>query len=68
MLEFATHDHKYEHSTSPRRAVVAAASRHLIDVAIDINAAAETLLSVVELCEHVIHITSLMMTSFWVVV
>jgi hypothetical protein len=66
ILELATPDHKYEHLICPRLAAVAPASRHLNDVTTDINIIAETLLTVVQPCEQLMHVTSLMLTIFWV--
>jgi hypothetical protein len=64
MFELAASDYKYEHSISPRPAAVAEASHHLNDVATDINAAAETFLTVVQPCEQFMHVMSPMSTTF----
>jgi hypothetical protein len=63
VIDLAIPDHKYDYPISPRLTAVAAASHHLNDAAIDINAAAETLLTVVEPCEQLTHVMLLILTT-----
>jgi hypothetical protein len=64
ILGRATPGHRYAHLICPRPAAVVAAPCHLNNIATNIPARAEILLTVGEICEQLMHFTSPMLMTF----